>query len=453
MQRPSCCCLKNYNFMRNKLKVAFICHFSDQEIRSKLSLSNFNIRNRLKRLFRKNNATIYHDFAPWVSNLIKEFEKFKDVQLHIIAPHAGLKRFTQEFELNGVFYHFFKPELPLFADRLINKLIGRKDRKYRLNRFFIARFIKNIQPDVINLIGTENPYYSISALDIKNIPVFVSAQTVYTNPKRKELSGSIDLHRWNVELKIHQKERYFGCSGRMHRDLILKNNPQAITFKHFFPIQIPYLVKEVPKEYDFIFFASQVTKKKGIEDAIEALALVKKEYSQVTLNVVGRCEENYKSSILKRIAALSLQDNVTFNDYIPVHFDMHQHIKKARFALLPVKLDVISGTIIEAMLLELPLVTYKTSGTPYLNKDGETVLLADIGDIETLAKQMLKLMNDPEYAGQLATKAKAFVEREFDNAKSAQRLLACLRAVVQHYYHNTPIPKQLLFDPKEFPIY
>ena len=121
--------------------------------------------------------------------------------------------------------------------------------------------------------------------------------------------------------------------------------------------------------------------------------------------------------------------------------------------MLPNKLDVISGTVIEAMLLELPLVTNKTSGSPYLNKDGETVLLAEIGDIDTLANHMLKLLNDQEYARDLAVKAKAFVETEFDNTKSAQRLLSCLRAVVDHYHHNTPVPKELLFDLEEFPVY
>lgn len=436
-----------------KLKVVWICDFSNENIRSKLPLSKRKIWNGIRGLFGKKQQLKYYDYAPWISNLIKEFEQFKDVELHVIAPHAGLKRLTRRFEMNGVIYHFFKPELPLMADRIFNKVLGRKDRKYRLNRYFIDRFIINIKPDIINLIGTENPYYSISSLDIKNIPVFVSAQTVYTNPARKKLSGSVDPHRWDVELKIHQKEKYYGCGGRMHRDLILNNNPDAIIFKNFFPIQKPAKVKDVPKEFDFVFFSAYLTPQKGIEDALDALAVVKNSKPHVSLNVVGRCAPNYKNILKEKIQNLDLTDNVSFNDYFPVHADMHQHIKKAKFAVLPIKLDVISGTVIEAMLLELPVVTYKTTGTPYLNKDGETVLLAEIGDVNTLANHMLKLLNDSEYASNLAVKAKAFVEKEFDNNKSAQRLLSCLRAVVDHYHNNTPITKELLFDLEEFPIY
>jgi glycosyltransferase involved in cell wall biosynthesis len=105
------------------------------------------------------------------------------------------------------------------------------------------------------------------------------------------------------------------------------------------------------------------------------------------------------------------------------------------------------------MLLELPVVTYKTTGTPYLNKDGETVLISKIGDIEHLAANMLKLLDSPELAEQLKKKAKAFVEKEFDNTASAKRLVEDYKAVIAHYHDGTPIPKELLFDLNEFPIY
>ena len=437
---------------KEKIKVAWICHFSNEKVREKMPLSKRRFLNGLKKLLDMQ-PYVYNDFAPWVNNLINEFEKFEEVELHIIAPHAGLSQFKYSFEMNGIYYHFFKPELPLRLDILVSRLPHQEKRRFSLNRLWVKQFIKEIQPDIVNLIGTENPYYSITVLDIKNIPVFVSAQTVYTNPDRQKISGNCDPLRWDTELKIHHKEKYYGCAGRMHRDLILRNNPDAIIFKNFFPIQYPKKVKEVEKEFDFVYFAQGVSQKKGIEDAIDALALVKKEKPNVTLKVVGHCPPNYKVFLNNKINNLGLTENISFHDYFPVHSDMHQYIKKAKFALLPVKLDVIPGTVIEAMLLELPVVTYKTTGTPYLNKDGETVLISEIGDIEHLAANMLKLLDSPELAEQLKKKAKAFVEKEFDNTASAKRLVEDYKAVIAHYHDGTPIPKELLFDLNEFPIY
>jgi glycosyltransferase involved in cell wall biosynthesis len=318
--------------INKKVKVVWICHFSNKEVRQHLPLSNLFLRNSIRKLLGKPETNYYTDFAPWISNLIKEFERFNDVELHVISPHIGLKNFTFELEKQGVKYHFFRPELPFLADRIFERFYSRKSRKYQLNRFFVKRFIKIINPDIVNLIGTENPYYSITTLDIKNIPVFVSVQTVYTNPNRLNLTGSCIKLNWDIELRIHQKEKYFGCGGRMHYDLILKNNPNAIIFKNFFPIQKPSEIAEVLKEYDFVFFAAEVEMKKGIEDALDAIAIVKQSKPDVTINVVGGCEKNYKNVLSIKINKLGLKDNVTFNDYFPEHKNMYQKSKICCFA-------------------------------------------------------------------------------------------------------------------------
>ena len=240
----------------------------------------------------------------------------------------------------------------------------------------------------------------------------------------------------------------------MHHDIILDHNPAAIVFKFNFPIQKPLIFEEdVKKEFDFVFFSAQVTNKKGIEDALDAIVIVRQKNWKVSLNVVGKCALEYKKILLNKINTLGIIGNVTFKDYYPVHADMHDHIRKARFALLPLKLDIISSALIEAMSLGLPVVTYKTTGTPYLNKDGETVLLAEIGDVDGLAANMFRLLNSPELADKLQKDAILFVNKNFDNTTSARRLVDNYRAVIDHYHYNTPIPKELLFDLNEFPIY
>ncbi len=432
---------KNLKEQNHPLKVAWICHFSNQEVRERLPLSNMWFINTIKKLLVKPNSE-YSDFAPWVTNLIKEFEKFNNVELHIIAPHKSLSRLTYHFEMNGVFYHFFKPDLPI----LHSNLPLNKNKKYKRNRFFVKRFLKRIKPDIVNLIGSENPYYSITSLDIKNIPVFVSAQTVYTNPERKKHSSTISQHRWDIELQIHKKEKYFGCKGKMHRDLILQNNPEAIIMHRNFAPKIIPQPKPTSKKFDFVFFAASVTAKKGAEDAIEALAISKREKQDVTLNIVGKCNANYKSRLNQKINELNLNENIVFTDHFPLYSDLLQHIIQSKFALLPVKMDVISGTIMESMALGLPVVTYKTSGTPTLNKDKESVLLADIGDADTLAKQMLKLLNSPELSEKLKNNARSVVEKRLENNNAAENLVKNYKAIINHFHYNIPIPQELLYD-------
>ena len=89
------------------MKVVWICHFSNQNVREKLPLSKMKLRNIIKTLLGKKIQQCYSDFAPWITNQIKEFEIIHGIELHVIVPHSGLKRFTHEFEMNHIYYHFF----------------------------------------------------------------------------------------------------------------------------------------------------------------------------------------------------------------------------------------------------------------------------------------------------------------------------------------------------------
>ncbi|MDD4527193.1 MAG: glycosyltransferase family 4 protein [Candidatus Margulisbacteria bacterium] len=435
--------------MDKNIRVVWICHFSNKEIRSKIPLSKRKLINTL-RTFLGRSAYKYNDFAPWITNQIKEFEKFKNIELHVIAPMSGMKPLLYNFKMRGVFYHFFKPDLPFIHMTIPAK--GKFQSMFLKNRFMVNRLIKRIKPDIVNLIGTENPYYSITALDIKGIPVYVSAQTVFSNPIRYQYSNYIPQLNWELELKIHAKIRYYGCQGRMHRDLIIQHNPEAIIMKNIFPIEIPKQIKQCPKKYDYVFFAG-LAKQKGVEDLIEALSLVKKYKSDVTLNIVGTCQQDYKNELISKINALELTENIIFDDYFPVHSDMHQHIVQSRIAVLPVKIDIIPSSVIEAILLGLPVITYKTSGTPFLNKDGQSVLLGEIGDIETLSVNMINLLNNPGLSESITENAKRIVEKEFNNTLSSKRIVDNYYAVINHYFHGVPIPENLLFNLEEFPHY
>jgi len=438
--------------MSRKLKVALICHFSNPEIREKLPISESKIENYIRKIFKKQFKQVF-DFASWITNLIFEFEKQNDFEIHIISPHKNLKKFKYSYSYNNIHYHFFRPDDDILIIKLYRRIFNVKRPKYYQNRYLIKRFIRDIKPDIVNLIGSENPYYSISGLDVNNFPLILTAQTVYTNPLREKLSGDVDQYLWDLELKIQKKIEYFCCAGRMHRDLILHNNSEAIIFHYTFPYKHPEITDDIAKKYDFVFFAAGVTKKKGIEDTIKALKLVKKEFPHITLNIVGMCSDDYRKYLDKMIEELQLKDNIEFTEYFIKQSDMHKHIQQAKYAVLPVKLDVISSTIIEAMMLGFPIITYKTSGTPYLNKYGEAVLISEIDDVNSLANNMLRVIKEPELVEKMLANAKIFIEREYDNKANMDKLLNIYNAVYKHYYKQAPIPKELLFNPDEFPDY
>ena len=438
-----------------KLKVVWLCHFSNAETRAHLPLKKkrplYHFIRKIFRLSPKNGRS--GDFASWVNHGIEEVKKRNDIELHVICPQTDLKGSTSEFVLDGVHYYFYNPNFTLFLMHFIknNKLWYRLQNSSR----YANTFINIIQPDIVNLIGAENPYHSCAVLDVnKNIPVMVSLQTIYTNPDRLKYSPNADKSKnWYIAKLIHEKCNYFGATGRMHHDLLLNDNPKANVFALSWCASELPKVKSLSKEYDFVNFAAGLSLKKGFHDSIRALALVKEKYPEVKLNLVGGASPEVKNELLSLINSLGLHDNVVFTPFFKKQEDMFQHIQKSHFAVLPCKMDIISGTMSQSMYYGLPLVVYKTTGTPQLNINKECVLISELSNIESLAQNMLLLMDNPEKAAELKKNAQEYIKDFHNNKKATDDLIASYHAIINHQHRGAVIPKRLLFDTKKYPKY
>ncbi len=73
------------------MKVLWICHFSNPQLREKLNLS-VNIIEVLTRKLLKKPKKQWHDYAAWITNSIVEFEKFDDIELHVVSPYYGVSK-------------------------------------------------------------------------------------------------------------------------------------------------------------------------------------------------------------------------------------------------------------------------------------------------------------------------------------------------------------------------
>ena len=157
-----------------------------------------------------------------------------------------------------------------------------------------------------------------------------------------------------------------------------------------------------------------------------------------------------KAALEKMAEQLGVKDNVIFTPFFEKKSDLFLHIQKSRFAVLPCKMDNTSGTMTQAMQLGLPLVVYKTTGTPSFNREKECALIAEHSNVEDLAAKMLVLMSDSEKAELLRKNAREFQEkRAAYNRGNGERLVANFHAIIKNYRNGTPIPKEQLFNPEK----
>jgi len=432
----------------DKIRVAMICHFSNADVRSHLPLDDRKLYALTRKLLRMpTKGTGYGDIASWDLGIIEEVKKHSDIELHVISAHSGLKKSVVSYTDDGVHYNFVN------CDRatLLKRLIKNDDLWRRLNPMVkhVHRLVDEIKPDLVLMVGLENAYISSTVLGIKGIPVLGLCQTIYNNPERSK-HGTVDSKNATTELAIFKEHHYFGVYCKMHYDLLRQIAPNATIFKFGFPSK-GILLEPTPsgKEYDFVNFAMGMSEKKGFPDAIKATALVKQRHPDVKLNLVGGGSVEQKNELANLAEQLGVKENVIFTPFFEKKSDLFLHIQKSRFALLPCKMDNTSGTMTQAMQLGLPIVVYKTTGTPSFNKEKQCALIAEKDNVEELAQHMISLMENPELPQELRKNAREFEEKKASDAKqNGTRLIETFHAIVEKEQHGKNIPQGLRFNPE-----
>ena len=124
---------------------------------------------------------------------------------------------------------------------------------------------------------------------------------------------------------------------------------------------------------------------------------------------------HYIEEIKKRMKELGLEDEVDFTGRLATHDDVIKEVRKARFAVLPLKVDLISGTIREAMANGLPVVTTITPATPQLNEKRGSILLSEKGDFKAMAENMCRLLEDENFAERIRQNAATTISEKYSN--------------------------------------
>lgn len=369
--------------MEYKLRVVWLCHFSNDEIQNILKP-----RHRVP------------EFAPWIPIALSTVEKSDMFEIHVVAPFMYIED-NIEFKLRNIHYHFFNPyplrPKKLFYNRLFNwEYVS----DFAYNKRKVKEYIDKIAPDVIHLLGAENPYYSATILPlIPHYPTILTVQGFYSQ-SAQVLKGQ-KLKKSILEQKILRSIPISFYEAKKQGEDIKKYNPSIELYWHFWGSYEIKRPKILPKQtFDFVFFA-RLNKDKGIVDLLEAIKLIKEKKPDVSLCVIGGKKENVFAEYASKIG---INDNVTWTGFLPTREDVHAKALEAKISVLPTYSDINPGTIIESMFLGIPVVSYAVDSMPEINENGEVIKLCELGNICELADTMYNLLINETYRRELSNK-------------------------------------------------
>ena len=169
---------------------------------------------------------------------------------------------------------------------------------------------------------------------------------------------------------------------------------------------------EVPGEARILLAVSRLTRQKGVDVAIRALAELP---ADTVLVVLGEGPE--RRALWQLARDLDVEGRTFLPGRVP---DVAAWLRRAHVFVHPARWEGFGLGVLEAMLAGLPVVASNVSSLPELVADGETGLLVPADDAAALARAVVDALGRPE----LGASGVARARREFSVANMANRTAA-----------------------------
>ncbi|MCE9643614.1 MAG: glycosyltransferase family 4 protein [Candidatus Andersenbacteria bacterium] len=312
----------------------------------------------------------------------------------VFAPPGSAKMSGVSVIASRIFWPIIKPSwMPFALYLLVRAMMQKPDAIICGKTLFegrVARIVKKIlgAPYIVCTYGMEIATWK-SNIKTSTQASHVLHDAAFVLVMNKQTKESV------ITLGAHEERVMFMYPGIDTDKLDQKNNPDDVLKKY--DITAPYILT-----------VSRLVKRKGIDDLLRAMAIIKK-----SIVVVGDGPER---SNLEQLAQ-KLDIDAKFLGAISDE-DVHALYSRAQlFALTPKELpgDYEGFGIVynEAAYFGLPVIGTNTGGVPEAVQDGVTGILAQPGDTTSISQAITTLLENPDKAKHYGEMGKQRVTAEF----------------------------------------
>jgi colanic acid/amylovoran biosynthesis glycosyltransferase len=171
----------------------------------------------------------------------------------------------------------------------------------------------------------------------------------------------------------------------------------------------------------------QLREKKGFTFLLAACRSLKDDGYDFECQIIG--EGPLRPVLEEQIRRLSLENTLFLRGALP-HQQVIEAYRQSTIFVLPCVTgedgdrDGIPNVILEAMAMELPVVSTQHSGIPEVVSDGINGRLVPPGDATALAGALAQLVDDPDLRAELGQRGRQTVAERFDLCRNTERLWA-----------------------------
>lgn len=330
-------------------------------------------------------------------------------------------------------------------------------RQKRENETIVRSVIRAVEPDLVFVWGMWAMNHAVPAVAEQLLP----SRVVYFISDY--WPASVDMHTtyWQKPGRHPLTRPLRALLSKIALRMLAQEGRPALRFRHAICVSdavrqilidagLPFHDAEVihggtrlngfhnirPRSFDSgqlkLLYAGQLAQHKGVHTAIEAVASLVNEQGvrDVHLNVVGAGHPAYESSLERLVKRKQLDSFVTLRGRVDKE-QMPDVLAQADVLLFPsIYEEPFARMTQEAMLAGLVVVGTTTGGTKEILDEGYNGLTFPAGDAEQLARQVSRLVHNPEFCRRLATNARSTVLDNYTLDTMVARIEAYLEQVM-----------------------
>lgn len=160
---------------------------------------------------------------------------------------------------------------------------------------------------------------------------------------------------------------------------------------------------------------------KNQEELIRITPILKKEFPDITVALIGSGSEQQKNKLLKLAEKLNVNENITITGQIDRHFLVTYIFQDIDLLVSTYKNEGFGIIYLEAIASYIPVVAYKSGGIPEIIEKGGGFLVN--GSERNLALKIIQILKDKDFRHSLSLLGKSNVENNFSLNNMAENFI------------------------------
>lgn len=372
-------------------------------------------------------------FAGWISGLLSVLQN-EEYEIALCFPIIDKKRLRDGMKNHHQYFTFL-------CDFSVDDYRSKNGIEMTM-RF--EQILLQFKPDVVHIWGTEFIHSYAMAIAAENVGILTKVVvhiqglvSACSNSYLQDLPHDVISSRDNGFPSIQDQCDNFKRRGYWEKELIKKVkyvlgrtewdyshvkciNP-GIKYYHCGEVLRDEFYEAGKWEYEktsfpFSIFMSQGAYPiKGTHHAIKAVAILKRLYPDVILEIAGENilnkspMEPYAKYLYELINMLGVEKNVVFLGWLEPK-EIIEKYRKCQLYLLPSALENSPNSLCEAMMIGIPVVASYVGGVPSIIRNNQEGLLYQYNDSEMLACQIEKVFSSCGKNGVFSKERKRVME-------------------------------------------